>query len=211
MKIKCTKCGFANLENSSFCQDCGFEMGGQAKKARTQNIEESKKNLHKHIEEIDDVIFKPKKKGSAIGRLFKLFLIAVGIGIVGIIILALLAFSQTDNSYNTPETVSDKPVVPDTFPVGYLSIEDLDSDWVGQQFYVKGILKNSYNYGAKNVVVRVDFYKDKAQQQLFDTRYVTIVGVPKSGAYSFTEPVYINPYDGQFWFVLTADSAEILK
>ncbi len=205
--MKCTNCSYDNLPHSEFCQECGSPL----KNHSTGKSKPHEKTLREEIEKIDDVIFKPKEQGSFIGNIIKLFFAIAGIGFIGIVVLIFLGALFSDSDTSTPDTVATSQSDLTIFPVGYLEIKDLDSEWVGQQFYVKGVLKNSYSSPAQNVRVRVDFYKDNNQQQLFDTRYMTLLGVSANGAYSFDEPVYINPYDGQFWYVTQIESAEYLK
>lgn len=205
--MKCTNCSFDNLPHSEFCQECGASL----KKQSSGESKAQEKSLRQEIEKIDDVIFHPKKKGSFIGNIIKLSLIVGGVGFIGLVGLIILGSLYPDESTSTDTTTNTVEADLTSFPVGYLEIKDLDSEWIGQQFYVKGVLKNSYSSPAGNVRVRVDFYKDKNQQQLFDTRYITLLGVSANGAYSFDEPVYINPYDGQFWYVTQVESAEYLK
>lgn len=204
--MKCQECSYDNLPHSDFCQNCGFSL----KKHPHKEDESPVSSIRQEIEKIDDVIFKPKKNGSFIGKALKLFFVIAGIGfvgLVGLIFLIAVFDSETPSTSNADSIETDST----TFPIGYLEIQDLDSDWVGQQFYISGVLKNSYSLGAKDISVRVDFYKDENEEELFDTRYITILGVIANGAYSFEEPVYINPYDGRFWYVTQIESADYIQ
>lgn len=207
--MKCTNCSFDNLPHSKFCQECGLPLS----KKSSEEPKSQEKSLRQEIEKIDDVIFHPKKKGSFIGNVIKLFLIIGGIGFVGLVGLIILGLLYLKKSTTTKTTTNpiETNLITFPFPIMYLEIKDLDSEWIGHQFYVKGILKNSYSSPAKNVKVRIDFYKDKNQQQLFDTRYISLPGVAANGAYSFYKPVYINLYYDQFWYVAYVESAEYLK
>jgi|GEM_PF-3376653 len=202
--MKCGNCSFDNLPDSVFCQKCGTPL----KKHSTDKPKTKEKSFRQEIEKIDDVIFHPKKKSSSVGNIIKLFLIVGGIGFVGLVGLIILDSSYSEEVLPTDKTTNTVEIDLTSFPVSYLEIKDLDSEWIGQQFYVKGILKNSHSSPALDVRVRVDFYKDEDLQELFDTRYVTILVVPANGAYSFKEPVFINPYDGQFWYITRIESAE---
>lgn len=204
--MKCQECSYENLSHSSYCQECGTPL----KKSQSKKDNTSPENSIRHeIERLDDVIFKPKKNGGFVSRAIKIFFVLAGIGFIGLIGLGILVavFSDDNTSYSTDPVETDLT----SFPLGYLEIQELDSEWVGQQFYISGVLKNSYSTGASDVKVRVDFYKDENEEELFDTRYITILGVSANGAYSFDEPVYINPYDGRFWYVTQIESAEYLQ
>ena len=199
MKKKCAKCGFENLEDSEFCQECGTQL--------TLKTESKSYSFNEGIEKIEDVVFKPKKKGF-VGRIIKLFLI-LAICFIGLIVFVMLLPTNESTQTGTKNT---NDVDLTSFPINELSIEELDAEWVGQQLYIKGILKNNYSNPAKNVGIRVDFYKDKEMKQLFDTRYITVVGVSAKGAYNFNEPIDINePPSQQPWYNVQIESAEYLK
>ena len=94
--IICPKCSFVNINSSEFCQECGFDLSKK----------EYKKPLHKKMEEIDDVIFKPEKKKKPL-----LKLILISLSVIGIIFILLIVWyvifpedeTYTDSSYSTSE------------------------------------------------------------------------------------------------------------
>jgi len=94
--IICPRCSFENINSSEFCQECGFDLSKK----------EYIKPLHKRMEEIDDVIFKPEKKTRPLLKLI-LILFSV-IGVIFILLVAWYAIfpedeTFTDSSYSTPE------------------------------------------------------------------------------------------------------------
>lgn len=188
----CKNCSHDNPEGSIFCEECGKKLH-QATKSTTHSN-------HAIADEIDDVIFVPRKKSHTVRNIIiaiVLFTLAIGIG--SIVIEAFRSYSDT--------TSIEKQA--DGFPLYDLSLVDTDLTWIGERLYLKGILKNSYTSGAKNVNVRVDLYRDAEATQLFDTRFITILGVSSEGAYSFEEEVLAQP-EGDFWWRANIDSADFL-
>lgn len=201
MNITCSKCGTDNTEDSLFCQECGHKLSGTTSSPRHSHSDSS---LHEAIEKIDDVMFKPNKRSST----FRNIVIILVILIVGFFIVL---FISSDENGTTSNQTQDSSTV---FPIENLSIpeDELNAEWVGQIFHIKGVLKNQHTQAAGNVSVRVDFYNDKEMKHLFDTRYITLIGVSANGAYSFNEPVYINvPSSQNFWYTAQIQSAEYLK
>ena len=200
--MKCPSCSVVNLEGSEFCQNCGNKL--IASTTSEYKVEKRPKKLHEQIEELDDVIFKPKKKRSAV---VKTLLALVGLGLLGFGGLLFLAYLYPEKA-----PVEEPPVESTVFPAYQIVVDELGAEWVGQTFHLKGILKNNYSQSAGNVKVRVDFFKDEEMTQLFDTRYVTITSVSANGAYSFNEPVYIeNPTAELFWYTAQVQEAEYLR
>lgn len=202
MNMKCPNCSYKNLPNSIFCQECGTSIEKQPYK----EVNSQEKSFRHEIEKIEDIIFTPKKKTHTIRNL----LLIISFFVI-IIIFAVISENNTNNNSTSTDNATDSQIDLTSFPISKLQIEELNSEWVGQQLYIKGILKNSYSLPAGNIKVRVDFYKDKNNQQLFDTRYMTMIGVSANGAFRFNEPIYINPYYEQFWYFAQIESAEFLK
>lgn len=200
----CSNCSHHNPADSVFCEKCGESL--VLSKATRD------KESGSAMGQLDDVMFTPKEKGHKLrdGAIVFFCLLAIGI-----IFLAFLGSNNTGSTETpTPADTNSVPVTtetptpqPATFPISYLTIENYKMDWVDQQLNFMGTLKNGYNKGAKNIIVRIDMYKDKALSKLFDTRYVTIVGVPDKGAFSFQVPVYASP-QGQFWWTNVITGAD---
>ena len=117
--------------------------------------------------------------------------------------------TASDSGSETEAVVTPTPDM--TFPISLLTLEELDLEWGGynkETLYLKGTLKNAYTISAKDVRIRVDFYKYENSQNLFDTRYVTIPGVTMNGAYTFKEELYTLNYQGKFWYTATIVSVE---
>lgn len=93
--MKCPKCDFENLNSSEFCQECGFDL----------SIKDYKKPVHKELEEIDDVIFKPKKKKGGITRLILISLAILG-GFFVLLVVWYAIFPDEDTSTDYSTTPS---------------------------------------------------------------------------------------------------------
>ena len=89
--MKCPKCDFENLSSSEFCQECGFDLSNK----------EYIKSLHKEMEEIDDVIFKPKKKkGSFLKVIFIILSILGGLFILLVIWYSIFPVEDSSTEYS---------------------------------------------------------------------------------------------------------------
>jgi len=186
MRIKCPQCSFENLEESNFCQECGYNL----RNINETEVEETK-SIHEEIEEIDDVIFQPKKKRISFKNIIIGVLVFGFLVFVGLLVLAGLYNSDT------------------SFPISYLNITDykIIYDDYGESYFV-GTLKNAYSKAVRNVRVRLDFYYDKALTQLFDTRKVVIEnGAEANGAFSFVKPLYFYPQN-QYWWIWKIEGAD---
>lgn len=199
--MKCLRCDYNNDSDSTFCQECGDKLATQHKLKSSRS--KSKTSFAGQLDDVQDIIFHPSKKE---GGIFRTILAGIGVLVVlGVAIVILAAVFSTDSS--TTSTPTDTTQQPTGFPLYKLSIDDIDSEWQGETLVITGVIKNSYSQSAKNVSLKIDFYHDEATTKLFDTRYVTILGAPANGAYSFEEPVYVRP-SGKFWYLITVDSAE---
>ena len=145
-------------------------------------------------DEVSDVIFKPKKRSNSV-----VWILLTSITFV--IILGLILVNQSPSDPTVQERNANSEIQQDSvFPIYYLSIDNTEGDWIGNQFYIKGTIKNDHSLLAKDIRIRVDFTKNKDGTGLFDTRFITIPAVPANGAYSFKEPVYINEPPTQNWW-----------
>ncbi len=195
--MKCPNCSFKNISDSKFCQRCGYEIG---KNRQTKIDKIYQKNTSDT--KIDDVIFKPKKKQNVVLRIIKLVLIS-GVVFTALVVAVLIFIPSEDSDYVPLDSQ-----IQNVFPVSYLSLEEADIKFISDEAYLVGILHNKYSKAARNVVVRVDFFKDKASQKKFDTRRVSIeYGAEANGAFSFQIPLNIYP-EGQFWWVWTIEGAD---
>lgn len=198
MKTKCPDCGYDNLDKSRYCQNCGYDL---SKKSDVSKKSETK-TLHEQIEDIDDIIFKPKKKGVSLKNIIIGVVVLGALGFIGLIILAALPADQsTSNEQSTSE--------PTSFPISYLNITDYEIlyDDAGESYFT-GILKNTYSKAARNVKVRLDFYYDEALKKHFDTRNTIIEsGAESDGAFSFEVPLTFYP-QGDYWWVWKIEGAD---
>lgn len=163
------------------------------------NIMNRQEYLRLREKQIDDVIFKPKKNTNFVGNFFKIVFALIGIGAIGFVILIIIAklYPSNQTSQDNTTTADNKELT--SFPISYLSIENQEAKWIGEELYFIGTLKNSYSSAVKDVVVRLDWYKDKALTEIYDTRKVTIYGAEENGAFSFQVPLNIYPPEGTWW------------
>ena len=149
-------------------------------------------------DEINDVIFQPKKK-SAGSTFFWLI-------IVLIIFFSLFLFNNSGPDQAIQEKQADSQI---TNFAGYLQLENPEINWKNHVQYFSGTLKNISNtHHIVDVLIRLDFSKDEAGKNKFDTRYVKIEAVPKSGAFTFNEPIYINSPVQSWWWTCHIESAD---
>ncbi len=149
--------------------------------------------------EIDDTIFQQKKKSIG-SKSFWLIIILI-------IIASIFLFSDYDSSNQfTPDQQTDSQE--ENF-ARYLQLEDPKMKWINNTLYFSGTLKNLSNtHHMVDILIRLDFSKEEDSKNKFDTRYVTIEAVPKSGAFSFNEPVYINPPVKSWWWTWQIEYAD---
>lgn len=191
--MKCPKCDFNNLSDSIYCQDCGHDLS-----IKETGLSENVKKIH---EEIEDVIFQPSKKKR--GFLFYFVLITV------ILIILLIGYAIYDEAVNNPTSVSDstpQDTIQEAGAINYLKIENDNLDWIGEDIYYMGTIKNVSAKPINNIRVRIDFYWDKATTQVFDTRYAVIEAVAANGAFSFKNYIPIYP-SKEFWWLKQIESA----
>jgi hypothetical protein len=201
--MNCPRCDFKNLEDSKYCERCGHSIKENTNQGRLQETEDKKHSLYKEIEkEIEDVIFKPKKKR----RNFLFLIIIIGIGaLLFLLFSAYLVWlrgtytatgNTGDGNYTNEEEAGDYNQ--NAVILSDLIIEEPGWEWSNSELYFKGTLINNTSRVVKDVKVRLDLYKDKAMTKLFDTRYINIIGAPANGAFTFSEQVYAYP-EGTFW------------
>lgn len=198
MKTKCPDCDYSNLEKSKYCQNCGYDLSKKSGASEKSEV----KTLHEQIEDIDDIIFKPKKKGVSLKNIIIGVLVLGALGFVGIFILAAI---PTNENTTSEQSVSE----PTNFPISYLTITDYEIlyDDAGESYFT-GILKNTYSKAARNVKVRLDFYYDEALKKHFDTRNTIIEsGAVSNGAFSFEVPLTFYP-QGVYWWVWEIEGAD---
>lgn len=214
MPLICENCGVENKARSLFCKGCGNKLIHKSIKKsdpirKLPNFSEN---------EIEDILFIPQKKRDYLRSFinFLAWFVAI-LCVIGFLAYFLLpeefeggTYTELDSTYEEQEEY-----IPDNqnnryFPIFNLELTKIDSEWKGEQFYLTGTIRNSYYEPAKNIKIRVDFSTDEAGLKVFDTRYITLDGVSKNGAYTFREPVFINNPEGKFWFVAQIESAENL-
>jgi len=193
--VKCSNCSFENTKDSIFCQECGHDLSKTKNNGSEEHINNTHKSLHK---EIEDVIFEPKKKSSNWG----IWVFVICLVIFGFLVLIIIG--QSSSSPNSNPSVAANNTSENA--ASYTLIENEELNWIGQDLYYIGTLKNTGSKAIKDVRVRIDFYYDKAATKLFDTRYATIVGAAANGAFSFQIQLPIYP-PNQFWWRRTIESA----
>ena len=192
--MKCYKCGFVNEIGSQFCQECG---------AKQKKTTKRKGGVYAEIkEEINDVIFQPEKR-----RFSWIKAIFITGGAIVLLFIVLIWIGSSESYVDTTGVDNQETSgVATSFPIQYLELNNVVAEWINEDLYLSGTLKNNYDQAVKDVSVRVDFYWDQAQKQLFDTRYITIIGAAAKGAFSFSEALYAYPTK-QFWYTYLVESA----
>ena len=201
----CPNCSYQNIEESLYCQECGFELPKIIKRLSNKTSKSKTKNsLYQKIKgnDLNDTIFIPEKKKSHIFRnLVIIVLIFFGL-IFGLILLDSSNYLSESSINPTPTPVNINQLI------NQLDITDYDIKWIGDETYFTGTIRNKNYQHIKNVVIRIDFAWDKAMGKLFDTRYVTIEAVPSNGAFSFQLPVSVYQ-NKQYWYKYQIESANI--
>jgi len=93
MKTECPDCGYNNLEKSEFCQNCGYDLSKKGDVSKKSDV----KTLHEQIEDIDDIIFKPKKKGVSLPKIILIIFSVLG-GIFILLVIWYVIFPGDDSS-----------------------------------------------------------------------------------------------------------------
>lgn len=153
----------------------------------------------KIIDDLDDIIFVPKnKKNNAMGP-------AIVFVLVSLVILYLVLSNMGSTNINSNIENSSLQVDNQNL-MSSLTITDTKIINNNSQRF-KGTVRNSSGKLATNVILRVDFSKDKEMKQSFDTRYFTIDYVAAKGAYSFELPFELN-FSGQYWWNAKVETAK---
>ena len=200
--MKCLRCGFANDSDNTFCEECGDKLEHAVAKSRASNRDNSShsQTMSRQISNIEDVIFHPKHKPVSWGNV---------LGIIALIFIGgffFLAWLGSDDS-STSTTTDTSTTTQQSFPITYLTINNQDLKWIGQELYFIGTLQNKYTEAVKSTYVRLDFFKDKALTKLIDTRLVDVGGTLSNGAFSFQVPVSFYQND-QYWWTWKVIEAE---
>lgn len=147
----------------------------------------------KFVDELDDIIFTPQKKGGLGGNIV---VIAI------LFLIAIIFIIPGDKATNTGTT----PLPSTTSTLSQLTIVEPKITGNNAQRF-QGTIRNASSNLATKVIMRVDFSKDKEAKQPFDTRYFTVEYVAANGAYSFDLPFDLN-YTGQYWWNSKVETAE---
>lgn len=200
--MKCFRCGFANDSDSKFCEECGNTLEHVVKKRRSSRgvINSSSRAISRQISEVEDVIFKPTHKSFSWGNVLG----AIALLIIGGLFLLFLVDSDEWSNNTSTDSVYTSEI---SFPTTYLTINNHDLEWVGEELYFIGTLQNRYTEAVRSTYVRIDFYRDEALTKLIDTRLVDVGGTLSKGAFSFQVPVnfYLND---QYWWTWSIVDAE---
>lgn len=175
-----------------------FSRKSKPSESVTKKTGNSKTSLYgKFEEELSDVIFVPQKNKYGVKHLL--------VGSLVIIIAVVVIVGWPSNE--TPLPAQENSSTP-TNLIPRLIIEDIDSKWVNQNLYITGVIRNNNNQPVFNIIVRVDFFSDKENKNLFDTRIFTIEGMAPKSAFTFEKPANIRPKYNQWWYALTVIDAE---
>jgi hypothetical protein len=129
--------------------------------------------------------------------------LGIGVVIVGAIVLGILTISVLGSGNNNVGKQASPTTI--TAKVSNLNIADPKITGNGRQSFT-GIIRNSSGNLATDVIMRVDFAKDKDMKQNFDTRYFPIDYVAANGAFTFNIPFDMN-YSGKYWWNAKVESA----
>lgn len=197
------------LSMFSYKKDYGFSnqieelvLGPEKSGFVMHNKKQSKSKIADLINnDIDDVIFKPKER-KTFGKtiLFVIFIL------ISIFFLSSLTFNNSsDNLVNTNNENQNLTVDYKNF----LDLENWDINSTATGYFFSGTLKNSSpQYHLSNIIIRLDFTRDEAGLDKFDTRYIEIEVVPRSGAITFNEPLGINPPVKNWWYIWQIETAD---
>lgn len=166
---------------------------------KTKKVKKTGNNISSYIDDIDDVIFTPKKKTSS------------SKGVITLIFIVLFVFVMwllfSDSSQQPSTNTNDAQVQVDQDYTRYLSMHDSEIAWEGNTQYFNATIRNSSDQFITDVIIRIDFSKDKEGKDKFDTRYYTVDVVPPSGAMTISEPVYLNAPIQNWWWLANIEEA----
>ena len=138
MKTKCPDCGYNNLEKSGYCQNCGYDLS----KKNDASEKGEAKTLHEQIEDIDDIIFKPKKKGGSLSKIILIIFSVLG-GLFVLLVIWYAIFPGDDSS---------------TSSTGQTATESVNSGWT---------TFNSTEYGFK-INFPADYEAERIPEEKLD-------------------------------------------
>jgi hypothetical protein len=197
--MKCHKCFTDNPEDSLYCEECGAPLETEEKPIQ----KEVKKPKEKTIsQEIEDVIFVPKRK-KRVDRT-GLWVVLVGTGFLTVLIV--LAFTNISGSSLTQTTGLPITPTPTYFNSAYLQLSNtkMYGNTSGMPNPVfEGTLHNSGALTAKNVVVRFNFYDSKEVNAVpVDTQYMTVANYLGPGDSTLIKTVVKTNANtaGNFWW-----------
>jgi hypothetical protein len=170
--IICPECSTKNIKDSKFCQNCGFGLNSKV---------QTKKRIS---EEIDDVIFTPKKKSK-----FWLFLI-----IIALILIAsggfVYLFGQQQETSSPENSVSANSKVDIELPTWEKDINKQYSFPLRDAY--GSIISNIY-YSVDSVELRKEIIVQGKKATAIEGRQFLIVNISLSNKYN--KPVEMNTRD----------------
>jgi len=164
--MKCPNCNYSNEEDSKFCQGCGHRL----EKVQTQKVGHTKSGKHNLVDELDDIIFTPKKDAAGWGWVLIALLLVAAVAVWAGVYLTSPNEAQKAkmNSSSSDELTS---CIELTEAKLYGSYHYTDSE--PNPTYVSNI-HNACGKPVSNVVVKIDFFKgyDTEYQSPDDTQYI---------------------------------------
>lgn len=163
--MKCSKCNFNNPKGGNFCQKCGTEL-------TISHIKEATKKDH-FIDDLDDIIFTPKKKRASAVTFIAGFLLLI------ITILATYIFLTLNNTQD-PLDKFIKNKFADCLLLEGAAMHP-QTEFMGDPLY-EVTLDNTCNKDLSNVVVQVKFFSSDsdANSEPIDTVNVTLIDYIRS-------------------------------
>jgi len=163
----CKNCNFKNKKGSKFCQNCGEELTTKTGVLENKKTESTRKI---NIDEINDVIFEPKKADRSLLIFSIVLIIALVIGALGIVVI----FSSPSSNQNNQQTSQENPLL--------VCLELSNQSVQGSSIYqpdptFKATLYNDCGKSVSNVVVKINLYDSSVQsttEKPEDTEYVTV-------------------------------------
>jgi hypothetical protein len=209
--MKCPNCSYKNESNSTFCQECGYELS----KSKSAKNKKSTSPIKEFENEIEDILFTPRKGSSHLLR-------NIGIGILAIVVIIFgLAYygsnsntASTTNNYSTPTPQYDPNVAPgSTFDLSKLSLTN--TKMYGNSSYsvnpsLTGTLYNSSNIPATDVILRIRFYSTEAATVPQDTQYIDVATYLGAGDSTNINTIVKTNFNtsGDFWWKADIYSAK---
>lgn len=215
-KTKITKHNIEIEGNQEFvweCDFCGQEFSSKKacdlheKECDKKPISINKNSIYQKLnnDDINDIIFKPARKKS---HLFRNLIIVVCVFFFFVFILIALASyepssSSTTSSSNNYQDTSNKYFTNAELTNLQLSNSKMYSnDYYQPNPSYEGSLHNAGMLGAKNVVIKFNFYKNKGDTVPQDTQYIiatNYIGAGDSTFLSFYIKTQYNTSGNFFW------------